>query len=214
MSFQTLRNLSLVPEDSSVPRGNPRNRALRNGSSGPAGTAARCISKRRAAPSAAATRRSSSASAGASPARPLGSTFQAGHSPAGPLATDTVIPMSAGRESFADPGGMRPSLMSMARRSYGFWGEISGAVSAMTATASSVASASIAIRLSAYCAATRRERRLRVAGGGGVRDGGRGVQRHRQGPSLLAVRILGSMTEYAMSTTRLMVMNSITITIR
>ena len=57
------------------------------------------------------------------------------------------------------------------------------------------------------------QRRLRVVGGR-RRRGSQEVARHRQYPSLRPVRIRGSITEYRMSTIRLMVMNSITITIR
>ena len=58
------------------------------------------------------------------------------------------------------------------------------------------------------------QRRPRVAGRSGGRDGRGGRARHRQSPPLRAVRIRGSITEYRMSTIRLMVMNSMTITIR
>ena len=87
----------------------------------------------------------------------------------------------------------------------------------MPATASSVTSASIAMRLSAYrAAAWRSGERVSPAGAivaTGVAAGGR-VVCHRQCPSPRVVRMRGSITEYRMSTIRLMVMKSMTITIR
>ncbi len=60
------------------------------------------------------------------------------------------------------------------------------------------------------------QRRVRVAGGRGGcgRDGGQDVAHHLQCPSLRPVRIRGSITEYKISTIRLMLMNNMTITIR